>query len=71
MGVQGLCEVPVAFVLSGSPATVLINLQGGTCGFGMRGQKARSGSGVRAGFEGGQTPLHRRLPKLKGIAGGV
>ena len=36
----------------------------------MRGQKARSGSGVRDGFEGGQTPLYRRLPKLKGIAGG-
>lgn len=36
----------------------------------MRGQKARSGSGVRHGFEGGQTPLFRRLPKLKGIAGG-
>lgn len=45
-------------------------VQGGTCGFGMRGQKARSGSGVRHGFEGGQTPLFRRLPKLKGIAGG-
>ncbi|KAL3141977.1 50S ribosomal protein L15 [Trebouxia sp. C0010 RCD-2024] len=45
--------------------------QGGTCGFGMRGQKARSGSGVRHGFEGGQTPLHRRLPKLRGIAGGM
>ena len=37
----------------------------------MRGQKARSGSGVRHGFEGGQTPLFRQLPKLKGIAGGV
>jgi len=36
----------------------------------MRGQKARSGKGVRHGFEGGQTPLFRRLPKLKGIAGG-
>lgn len=45
--------------------------QGGTCGFGMRGQKARSGSGVRDGFEGGQTALYRRLPKLKGIAGGM
>ena len=45
--------------------------QGGTCGFGMRGQKARSGSGVRDGFEGGQTALYRRLPKLKGIAGGT
>jgi large subunit ribosomal protein L15 len=37
----------------------------------MRGQKARSGSGTRPGFEGGQTPLYRRLPKLKGIAGGM
>lgn len=36
----------------------------------MRGQKSRSGSGVRPGFEGGQMPLYRRLPKLKGIAGG-
>lgn len=44
--------------------------QGGSCGFGMRGQKSRSGSGPRPGFEGGQTPLYRRLPKLRGIAGG-
>lgn len=45
--------------------------QGGTCGFGNRGQKSRSGPSVRPGFEGGQTPLYRRLPKLKGIAGGM
>eukprot|EP00891_Asterochloris_glomerata_P003197 jgi/Astpho2/3197/Aster-05726 len=45
--------------------------QGGSCGFGMRGQKSRSGSGVRSGFEGGQMPLYRRMPKLKGIAGGM
>lgn len=45
--------------------------QGASCGFGMRGQKSRSGPGVRAGFEGGQTPLYRRLPKLRGIAGGM
>lgn len=45
--------------------------QGGSCGFGMRGQKSRSGPGVRTGFEGGQTPLYRRLPKLRGIAGGM
>jgi large subunit ribosomal protein L15 len=37
----------------------------------MRGQKSRSGSGIRPGFEGGQTPLYRRLPKLRGIAGGM
>jgi large subunit ribosomal protein L15 len=45
--------------------------QGGTAGYGMRGQKSRSGSGIRPGFEGGQTPLYRKLPKLKGIAGGM
>ena len=36
---------------------------GKTSGRGHKGQKARSGSGVRRGFEGGQTPLYRRLPK--------
>lgn len=36
---------------------------GKTCGKGTKGQKARSGSGIRPGFEGGQMPLHRRLPK--------
>ena len=45
--------------------------QGGSCGFGMRGQKSRSGSGTRPGFEGGQTSLYRRIPKLRGIAGGT
>ncbi|MEQ9672759.1 50S ribosomal protein L15 [Coleofasciculus sp. G2-EDA-02] len=39
--------------------------QGASCGFGMRGQKSRSGRGTRPGFEGGQMPLYRRLPKLK------
>lgn len=36
---------------------------GKTSGKGHKGQWARSGGGVRPGFEGGQTPLHRRLPK--------
>ena len=36
---------------------------GKTSGKGHKGQKARSGGGVRRGFEGGQTPLYRRLPK--------
>lgn len=40
--------------------------QGATCGYGMRGQKARSGRPTRPGFEGGQTPLYRRLPKYVG-----
>lgn len=36
---------------------------GKTAGRGHKGQKARSGGGVRAGFEGGQMPLVRRVPK--------
>ena len=34
-----------------------------TCGKGHKGQNARSGGGVRDGFEGGQMPIYRRLPK--------
>lgn len=41
--------------------------QGASAGKGMRGQKARSGSSTRPGFEGGQQPLYRRVPKLKGF----
>ena len=37
--------------------------QGKTAGKGHKGQKARSGGGVRPGFEGGQMPMQRRLPK--------
>ncbi len=37
---------------------------GKTAGKGHKGQKARSGGGVRPGFEGGQMPLARRLPKV-------
>jgi len=37
--------------------------QGKTSGKGHKGQKARSGGGARPGFEGGQMPLFRRLPK--------
>ena len=36
---------------------------GKTCGKGHKGQKSRSGGSIRPGFEGGQMPLHRRLPK--------
>ena len=36
---------------------------GTTAGRGMNGQNSRSGGGVRLGFEGGQMPLYRRLPK--------
>ena len=46
---------------------------GKTSGKGHKGQNARSGGGVRPGFEGGQTPLFRRLPKrgFKNINGKV
>ncbi len=37
--------------------------RGGTAGKGTKGQNARSGGGVHLGFEGGQMPLHRRVPK--------
>lgn len=37
--------------------------QGKTAGKGHKGQKARAGGGVRPGFEGGQNPIYRRLPK--------
>ena len=41
--------------------------QGASAGLGMRGQKSRSGGSTRPGFEGGQQPLYRRVPKLKGF----
>ncbi len=37
--------------------------RGSTCGRGDKGQNSRSGGGVKIGFEGGQMPLQRRLPK--------
>lgn len=40
---------------------------GKTAGRGLNGQGSRAGGGKRAGFEGGQTPLARRLPKLPGF----
>ena len=38
--------------------------RGKTCGRGHKGQKSRAGSGAGAGYEGGQMPLQRRLPKF-------
>jgi large subunit ribosomal protein L15 len=38
--------------------------QGTQAGKGHKGQKARTGGGIRIGYEGGQTPLYRRLPKV-------
>jgi large subunit ribosomal protein L15 len=40
---------------------------GKTCCRGHKGQISRSGGGMRPGFEGGQTPLYRRLPKDQGF----
>jgi len=37
---------------------------GKTCGRGHKGQKSRTGGGVQVGFEGGQMPLQKRLPKV-------
>ncbi len=41
---------------------------GKTAGRGTKGQKARSGGNIRPGFEGGQNPLAKRLPKKRGFA---
>ncbi len=41
--------------------------QGKTAGRGTKGQKARAGGSIPAWFEGGQTPLHQRIPKLHGF----
>ena len=40
---------------------------GSYSGRGMKGQKSRSGGGVRPGFEGGQLPMIKRLPSLRGF----
>ncbi len=41
--------------------------KGTYAGRGMNGQNSRTGGGVKPGFEGGQTPLIRKMPKLKGF----
>jgi large subunit ribosomal protein L15 len=41
--------------------------QGKTAGRGTKGQKARAGASIPAWFEGGQTPIHVRVPKLRGF----
>ena len=41
--------------------------KGTFCGKGVKGQKARTGGKIRRGFEGGQTPLARKMPKVKGF----
>ena len=41
--------------------------KGKTAGRGTKGQKARAGGSIPAWFEGGQTPIHIRIPKLRGF----
>lgn len=41
---------------------------GKTCGRGHKGQKSRSGGSIKPGFEGGQMPLQRRLPKFGSVS---
>lgn len=41
--------------------------QGKTAGRGTKGQKARTGPGIPGWFEGGQTPIHMRIPKMRGF----
>jgi large subunit ribosomal protein L15 len=41
--------------------------QGKTAGRGTKGQRSRAGSGRKPGFEGGQNPLYKRIPKLRGF----
>src|SRR5512132_1336940 len=41
--------------------------QGKTAGRGTKGQLARSGPGIPGWFEGGQTPIHMRIPKMRGF----
>jgi large subunit ribosomal protein L15 len=42
--------------------------KGVRCGYGNKGAKARSGRGKSIGFEGGQTPFYRRIPKFRGFS---
>ncbi len=61
-----LCELSPAVGSTKAPKRVgrgHASGTGKTAGKGHKGQKARSGGGVRPGFEGGQMPLYRRLPK--------
>ncbi len=42
--------------------------KGKTSGHGQKGQTSRAGARIRPGFEGGQTPIYQRLPKVRGIS---
>ncbi|MFA6521956.1 MAG: 50S ribosomal protein L15 [Candidatus Gracilibacteria bacterium] len=58
---KGSRKKPIAFGRGDSSG------HGSFSGHGGKGQTARSGGNIKPGFEGGQTPLIRRLPKLKGF----
>jgi len=63
---MNLADVRTAYVPRGKPKRVGRGWgsgKGKTAGRGNKGQQARAGGGVAAGFEGGQMPLYRRLPK--------
>ena len=63
MKLHELRAVPVATKAPKRKGRGTATGQGKTAGRGMNGQKSRSGGGVRPGFEGGQMPLYRRIPK--------
>lgn len=63
MKLQELAPAPGSTSVSKRKGRGLGTGNGKTGGRGHKGQKARSGGGVRIGFEGGQMPLTRRLPK--------
>lgn len=73
---RGLPHVPPSILSQLAPAPKssrprkrlgrgLASGRGKRCGRGVKGQKSRSGHGIPRGFEGGQTPLWQRFPKLK------
>ena len=63
MGLHELKAVPGATRAPKRKGRGTATGQGKTAGRGMNGQNSRSGGGVRPGFEGGQMPLYRRIPK--------
>ena len=63
MQIQDLSPIPGSTHVDKRKGRGHANGNGKTAGRGHKGQKARSGGGVRIGFEGGQMPLARRIPK--------
>ena len=61
--IQHLLSAPKTIIQKRRVGRGIGSSKGKTCGRGHKGQKARSGSGIKPFFEGGQTPLYKRLPK--------